>query len=100
MKKKKEYEVADWKDTTFCTKYVTLAWMLIPIVIILWVLRLTCVDSDSYFLMATGRYIVENGEVPKINPFVIHSDLAIIVQQWIIDVINYLLYDNFGINGM
>ena len=100
MRKKKDYTIADWKDTTFCTKYVTLAWMLIPIVIILWVLRLTCVDSDSYFLMATGRYIVENGEVPKINPFVIHSDLAIIVQQWILDVINYLLYDNFGINGM
>ena len=57
-------------------------------------------DPDMYFLAATGRYIVENRVVPIINPFTIHDGLKIIVQQWIIDIVNYLIYDHFGNIGI
>ena len=57
-------------------------------------------DSDMWFLAATGRYIVQNKVVPTINPFVIHEGFDIIVQQWVVDVINYLVYDNFGKIGI
>ena len=36
-------------------------------------------DSDAWFLAATGRYIVENQQVPVINPFTIHEGYSIIV---------------------
>lgn len=57
-------------------------------------------DSDMWFLAATGRYIVQNKSVPIINPFVIHENFSIIVQQWVVDVINYFIYDNFGKVGI
>ena len=57
-------------------------------------------DTDTYFLAATGRYIVENGIVPTINPFVIHEGLDVIIQQWGFDVMIYELYDNFGNLGL
>ena len=57
-------------------------------------------DSDSFFIIRTGEYIVENNEVPKINPFVIHEDFSVIIQQWSFDVIVYLLYNTFGYAGL
>lgn len=45
-------------------------------------------DSDSYFILTTGRYICENG-LPKTNPFVIHDGLKMPVHQWLYDVIVY-----------
>ena len=46
-------------------------------------------DPDTFFILATGKNIVETGTVPTINPFVIHSNLSIIIQQWLFDVIIY-----------
>ncbi len=57
-------------------------------------------DSDMWWLASTGRYIVEYKAVPKINPFVIHQDFQIIVQQWMAAIVNYLLYENFGRIGL
>lgn len=98
--KNKEYKVVSWKDATFSAKYVTFAWLLIPLVALLCVWYKASIDSDSFFLRATGKYILEHREVPKINPFTFHEDFKIIIQQWVVDVINYLLYDNFGVTGM
>ena len=57
-------------------------------------------DPDMWFLAATGRYIVENKTVPTINPFIIHEEFEIVIQQWIIDIINYEIYNNFGMTGI
>lgn len=57
-------------------------------------------DTDTYFLAATGKYIVETGTVPTINPFVIHDGFGIIVQQWLFDVIIYGIFNSFGNMGL
>ena len=57
-------------------------------------------DSDTFFLMATGRYIVENGMVPTINPFVIHEGFQVIIQQWLFDVTVYGAYNALGNFGL
>lgn len=46
-------------------------------------------DSDMYFMIANGEYILKHG-IPYINPFVIHEDFKIIIQQWIPSVVAYL----------
>lgn len=57
-------------------------------------------NSDTYFIIETGRYIVENGEVPTINPFVIHNDFGVIIQQWLFDVLIYGIYHVGGWGGV
>ena len=57
------------------------------------------IDNDFWFLINLGRSIINNG-IPNIEPFTIHSNLDFIAQQWLTDVIFYLIYDKFGIYGM
>lgn len=54
-------------------------------------------NSDVWFMTTIGRFISENGYVPKINYFTIHNDFSFIVQQWIPSLIFYHLYNNFGL---
>lgn len=56
-------------------------------------------NNDMWWMMATGRYIVENKTIPSINPFVIHDNYKIIVQQWITAVFNYFVYQHWGNAG-
>ena len=48
-------------------------------------------DSDIWFLLNHGRYILNNG-FPTTEPFTIHTDLNFIMQQWLSSVIYYLAY--------
>jgi len=57
------------------------------------------IDNDFWFLINTGKHILNNG-FPLIEPFTIHANLAFIAQQWLTDIIFYLIYDNFGVYGM
>ena len=57
-------------------------------------------NSDTYFIIETGRYIVENGTVPTINPFVIHEGFGVIIQQWLFDVLIYGIYSIGGWVGI
>ena len=43
-------------------------------------------DSDTYFILATGRTILESG-LPETNPFVIHTGLEMPIHQWLYDVV-------------
>lgn len=52
-------------------------------------------DNDVWFLMATGREIVEHG-IPYVNPFSLHEGLGIVVQQWLVCVWLYVLYEAGG----
>ena len=53
-------------------------------------------NNDMWWMISTGRYIVENREIPKINPFTIHNGYEIIVQQWLTAIFNYEIYIHFG----
>lgn len=50
---------------------------------------------DDYFLLSTGRAILENGFF-KNEIFSMHDNLNIIIPQWIFSVILYGLYEFFG----
>ena len=51
-------------------------------------------DSDIFFMVANGDYIVHHG-FPKYNPFVIYDGFKIVIQQWIPSVIAYWGYPRF-----
>lgn len=52
-------------------------------------------DNDVWFFLATGKEIVENG-IPYTNPFAMHEDMGIVVQQWLVCVWVYLIYSAGG----
>ncbi len=70
-------------------KPLLLLYLLIPIVISFFTLRV--IDNDFWFLIATGKYILNHG-FPVIEPFTIHQNLSFVVQQWLTDVIFYKVY--------
>ena len=51
-------------------------------------------NNDFWFLINTGKYIINNG-IPHTEPFTIHSNLSFVAQQWLTDVIFYLIYNKF-----
>lgn len=55
-------------------------------------------DSDGWFLLATGKQIVENG-IPYANPWSLVSYRPIVVQQWLHDVLLYGSYTLAGYAG-
>lgn len=57
-------------------------------------------DSDMWWMMSTGRWIISNKTVPTENVFVIHNGYHMIVQQWIPAVLNYIVYSRFGTWGL
>ena len=56
-------------------------------------------DTDGWFLLATGREIVHNG-IPFENPWSLDSGQGIIVQQWLHDVWLYGWYSLAGYTGV
>jgi len=57
------------------------------------------IDNDFWFLINTGKYILNNG-IPMIEPFTIHINLEFMAQQWLTDIIFYLIYNKFGVYGI
>lgn len=58
-------------------------------------------DSDSFWLIATGRWIVEHKSVPKINPWVYEENMAVIIQSPLCALFNYLWYSkSFSIGNL
>lgn len=84
----------------FLKKTLRYLWIIPFAITALCVIQRGVPDSDTFFLAATGRYIVENGIVPVINPFVIHENFGIIVQQWLFDVLIYGIYGAWGNLGL
>ena len=52
-------------------------------------------DNDAWWLIATGREIVNHG-FPRFNPWAVHEGMKIVIQQWIPSVILYNLYSLGG----
>lgn len=57
------------------------------------------IDSDTYFILATGREIIKNG-IPFENPFHITEGLQIVIQQWLYCVMCYGVYCLGGFGGL
>lgn len=55
-------------------------------------------DSDTYWIIKTGEYICNNG-IPVKDFLTIHTDMDLVVQQWLADVIYYLSFKAFGVCG-
>ena len=58
-------------------------------------------DTDGWFLLATGREIVENG-IPVSNPWAYDAqggEYAFVAQQWLHAAMLYLAYSAFGYAG-
>ncbi len=56
-------------------------------------------DSDFWFIVNHGRYILSNG-FPTTEPFTVHSEYAFSIQKWLTCVLFYGIYDHFGNIGM
>ena len=57
------------------------------------------IDNDFWFLISTGKTILNKGFI-TIEPFTIHEGLVFLPQQWLTDIIFYLLYSKLGIYGI
>lgn len=57
-------------------------------------------NSDTFFIIKTGEYIVQHGVVPMENPFVLHEGFGVIIQQWLFDVLIYGFYTVAGDLGV
>ncbi len=95
MKKIKHFfkKYLKWKPPTI----VIIIFLFIPFIPIL--MDIFKLDNDFWFLINTGKYIINNG-IPHIEPFTIHSNLSFVAQQWLTDIIFYLIYNKFNIYGM
>lgn len=56
-------------------------------------------DTDSYFILAEGREILENG-IKYTNSFTVVDGLDIVVQQWLWCVLMYGIYSILGNVGL
>lgn len=56
-------------------------------------------DNDTWFLLNSGRYVMNNG-IPNIEPFSIHENMQFVMQQWMTDVIFWNTYDKLGQDGL
>ena len=68
-------------------KWIRLVLRLIPFVPFLSVLWVkTSLDNDTYWIIKTGEYICKNG-IPTKDFLTIHSNMDLVVQQWLSDII-------------
>ena len=56
-------------------------------------------DTDGWFLLASGRVIVEYG-IPRTNPFTAIAGQGIVIQQWLHDAWLYLCWKGAGYAGV
>lgn len=56
-------------------------------------------ESDTYFVMNLGRYILEHG-FPHVDPFTIHENLKLVPQQWLSGIFFLEVFKNFGFDGL
>lgn len=56
-------------------------------------------DTDGWFLLASGRVIVESG-IPSTNPFTSIAGQGVVLQQWLHDAWLYLCWKGAGYAGV
>lgn len=56
-------------------------------------------DTDLYYIIPTGRYILENG-IPYENPFIITQGQGIVVQNWLYCAVTAWIYNHLHSTGL
>lgn len=56
-------------------------------------------DNDSWFILNSGRYILQNGFVHT-EPFTIHKGMSFVMQQWLSAVTFWSIYSILGEAGL
>ena len=56
-------------------------------------------DNDIWFILATGRRIAEHG-IPYTNPFSVYQGMAFVAQQWLVCLIDWLIWSTSGFVGL
>lgn len=80
-------------------KWMRLALRIIPLAPILSIFCIKIsLDNDTYWIIKTGEYICKNG-IPTKDFLTIHTDMDLVVQQWLSDIIYYKTYDLLGAIG-
>lgn len=62
--------------------------------------HLFTIDSDIFWHIKTGEWILENGYVPKVDVFSWHSGLNWIPHEWLYDVFLNIIYNKFDFQGI
>lgn len=57
-------------------------------------------QPDTRYMVAIGRWIIENGELPTTDPLTLHEGLAYICQQWPLCIAAAAIFDAFGEVGI
>lgn len=57
-------------------------------------------QPDTRYMVAIGRWIVENGELPTSDLLTLHEGLAYICQQWPLCIAAAAIFDAFGEAGI
>ena len=57
-------------------------------------------QPDTRYMVAIGRWIVENGELPTTDPLTLHDGLAYTCQQWPLCIAAAAIFDAFGESGI
>lgn len=83
---------------------INLKAMNLPLSKIVYLLILVCLsfqfnDTDIYYMIPTGRYIIEHG-FPTINPFITTSGMNIVVQNWLYCYVIAVIYDHLHSVGL
>lgn len=56
-------------------------------------------DNDAYWIINSGRYVLENG-IPHVEPFTFHEGLHFVMQQWLTAVSFAAIYELAGTVGL
>ena len=57
-------------------------------------------QPDTRYMVAIGRWIIENGKLPTSDPLTLHEGLAYICQQWPLCIAAAAIFDTFGEAGI
>ena len=64
----------------------------------LWAVSMTggLFGPDARYMVAVGRWILENGLLPDTDPLTLHTQLPYICQQWPVCILLALVHDLLG----
>lgn len=57
-------------------------------------------QPDTRYMVAIGRWIIENGELPTTDPLTLHDGLSYTCQQWALCIAAAAIFDTFGEAGI
>lgn len=87
-------KILDRKNTL---TYILILSILIPLIFI--IKKTTTLDNDIWYLLTEGKYIVRYG-IYHIDPFSIHDNFEVVVQNWGAVSLFWIIYSNFNAIGI